>query len=159
MRDFFDGSEVPNTLWNLCTALQRRRDSYLAQAIATDVELYEQSLGRPKGRVERSPDLVEFDLNSSLLMGIHEVLQQVLHFAAAAAPKKAGKAKVKPLPRPKTAKHLYDAVKTREAVAHIESVLKFVPQAQFEETIAKASGGEQCRTITPETPSSTFSRP
>lgn len=139
---FFDGSETPNTLWNIVTALQRRRTSYLAQAMATDVEAYEQSLDQPKGRVERAPDLVEVDLATSILMGMHEVLQQLVWFTSAAAPKGTRHPKITRLPRPKTAKHLYEAAQTREALAHLESVITFVPQDQWERTIANTVGGD-----------------
>lgn len=118
--------------------MQRRHDSYLAQAIATDIELYEQNLNATRGRVERAPDLVEFGPAESLLAGIHELMQQIVWWTSANAPKKAGKPKVTKLPRPKTAKQLYEADLSRKAFAHMQSVVKFVPQDVWERNIAAA---------------------
>jgi hypothetical protein len=141
LSDFFDGSQVPNTLHNIVMALQRRRTSYLAQAMATDIEVYEQNLEQPRGRVERAPDLIEVDLATSILMGQHELLQQIVHFTAANAPKKTGRPKVTRLPRPKTAQQLYEAAERRNALAHLESVITFVPQEQWEHNLENAQGG------------------
>jgi len=141
LSDFLTGRETPNTLHNLLSVLQRRRTSYLAQAMATDVEEYERTLDRPRVQGDRSPDLVEVDLATSLLMGVHELLQQVVHFTAAAAPRKTGRPKVVRLPRPKTAKHLYEAARRREAMAHLESVIRYVPQDEWERNIRDATGG------------------
>jgi hypothetical protein len=155
LSEFFTGRETPNTLHNLVTALQRRRNSYLAQAMATDLDLYEENLDRPT-RAERAPDLVEVDLATSLLMGVHELLQQVVWFTASAAPKKAGRPKITRLPRPKTAKHLYEAAQTAAALEHLDSVIRYVPEIEWRKTIAEA-GGERWPPTTPEPPPSTSS--
>lgn len=113
--------------------MKRRRDSYLAQAIATDLDLYNPDAdGR---RRDSSPDLVEVDLGVSLLMSTVELLQQIRDFTAGHK-----KPKVKAIPRPKTAKDLYERQQMRLAREHIESVLSFVPQEQWERTIAEAGG-------------------
>jgi hypothetical protein len=108
------------------------------------MELYERTLDQPRAKGEKAPDLVEFGLTESLLAGLHELLQQVVFWTSANAPKKAGKPKITKLPRPKTAKQLYDAEQDRKAFAHLESVIRFVPQEQWERTIALAqqAGGE-----------------
>jgi hypothetical protein len=123
--------------------------------MACDVELYEENLDRPT-RAARAPDLVEVDLATSLLMGVHELLQQVVHFTASSAPKKAGRPKITRLPRPKTAKHLYEAEQTAQALAHLDSVIRFVPETEWRKTIAEA-GGDQWPPTTPEPPPSTSS--
>lgn len=118
MSDFFDGTATPNTLYNLAQALQRRRTSYLAQAMGLDVELYEAN--KDKRRPKSNPDLVEFGLNESLLSSIHEVLQQIRDFTAGAK-----KAKVKTLPRPITAKQKYDRRRAIEAYEDVMSKIRF----------------------------------
>lgn len=137
MRDFFDGTETPNTLHNLVTAFQRRRTSYLAQAQATDVELYEQTIGQPPRTSDGAPDLSEVDLLVSLTMGVHELLQQVVHWTAASAPHGSRRPTVRRLPRPKTAAQLYQRQKAREAHEWVESHLLFVDQSEFERIIAE----------------------
>lgn len=117
LSDFFDGTATPNTLYNLVQALQRRRTSYLAQAMGTDVELYEANKDKPRGR--SNPDLVEYGLNESLLSSIHEVLQQIRDFTAGAK-----KPKVKPLPRPITAKQIYNRRQARQAYDDVMSIIK-----------------------------------
>lgn len=83
-----------------------------------------------------APDLVEVDLSVSLLMTAVEVLQQIRDFTAGHK-----RPKVKILPRPKTAKDLYAQQQMRAAREHIESVLVFVPDDQWQRNI-EAAGGE-----------------
>ena len=107
--------------------------------MATDVELYEEQLKRfgddPKGGTS-APDLTEVGLLESLVMGMTEQLQVLTHLTA----KQKGKPKVKELPRPKTAAQLYKKAKAREAVEHLEGVIKFVSREEFVENTKK--GGE-----------------
>jgi hypothetical protein len=117
-------------------AFQRRRTSYLAQAMATDVEVYEQNLNRPARRGDNAPELVEMDLSVSLFMGIHELLQQLVHWAAAGVPKGAKKPRVRRLPRPKTAEQLYRRRKARESHERLEAEIVYVPQDEFDRIIA-----------------------
>jgi hypothetical protein len=139
LREFLDGTETINTLWNFVKAFQRCRTSYLAQAMATDVELYEQNLNRPTRQAESAPELVEMDLSASLLMGMHELLQQLVHWTAANVPKGAKKPRVKRLPRPQTATQLYTRRKAREAHERLETEIVYVPQAQFDRIVAGVS--------------------
>lgn len=135
---FFNGEEAPNTLYNILSALRKRRTSYLAQAIATDVELYERNHSDDQPRRRKDPpDLVEVGLNESLLMGIHELLQQIAGFTAGQK-----KPKVKPIPRPVTAAQLYARAEARKQYDEINAVLNFVSQDEFERGIAEANGGE-----------------
>lgn len=97
------------------------------------MELYEASLQGPKVRSDPAPGLTEVDLTTSLLMGISEQLQQIAHYTAQAK----GRPKIKRLPRPKTARDLYERRKAREAFEHLESVIKFVPREEFERTIGR----------------------
>ena len=140
MSDFFDGSQCANTLHNVVFALQRRRTSYLAQAQATDVELYEQSLERPVRRSDNAPDLSEVDLSVSLMMGVHELLQQVVHWTAAGAPKGARRPTVRRLPRPRTAAYLYHRKQARDAHQWVESHLTFVDNAEFDRITIEGGG-------------------
>jgi len=160
------GDETTATLYNLVTALQRRKTSYLAQAIALDEELYEQSLQGPQRPPKKAPDLVEVGLSESLLMGIHEQLQQLNHWSAvntatAFGQQKPPKPKVKSLPRPETARNAVERRLAREAFQHFEDVIVFVPQEQFEQTIARAraeqEGGGPWPATPPEPPPSTSS--
>jgi len=121
-------------------ALQRRRTSYLAQAQATDVELYEQSIDRPVRRADTAPDLSEVDLAVSLMMGVHELLQQVVHWTAASAPKGARRPTIRRLPRPRTAAQLYQRKQARDAHQWVESHLTFVDAVEFERITSE--GGE-----------------
>jgi hypothetical protein len=126
----------------LLTALKRRRTSYLAQAIATDVELYEKHYTGESPRKRKSPpDLIEVGLAETLLMGIHELLQQVVGFTAGQK-----KPKVKPIPRPETAAQIFARTEARKQYDLIMDVLNFVPQEQFERSVTQShegvSGGE-----------------
>lgn len=135
------GDETPNTLWNLCNALKRRRDSYLAQAIALDVDLYEEHVrvhGEPKGKHVAPPDLVEVDVLVSLMMTQVDLTRSVLHYVSAAAPKNTKKPKNKPLPRPKTAADIYKSRKARETYDHLQAVLVFVDDEQWKRNVAEA---------------------
>jgi len=105
------------------TALQRRRTSYLAQAMGTDVELYEATVDQP--RPTPHPDLVEFGLPETLLTGIHELLQQILWWSSATAPKGSKKPKIKRLPVPITAKHRYDRAQAQRAYDDVMSLIRF----------------------------------
>jgi hypothetical protein len=141
LSDFLRGDETPNTLWNLVTAFEELSDTWLAAAKATDVELYEQTRHLPRRR--SSPLLVEETAVVSLLKGILELLQQDVHYTAAAAPPKTKRPKVRRLPRPKTAAHLWAAAEARRAHEHVESVLVFVPEDQWRAASgqSEANGG------------------
>lgn len=123
LSDFFDGTATVNTLHNLLQTLRRRRTSYLAQAMANDMELYKASLDQP--RPKNHPDLVEYDLQTSVLVGMHEILQQIRDFTAGAK-----KAKVKPLPRPVTAEQRYKRQKAKQAYEDVMSLLVFTDDPQ-----------------------------
>jgi hypothetical protein len=114
------------------SALSDMSTSWLAQAQATDLELYEATKDRP--RRETDPLLVEETLVVSLLKGIHELLQQNTHYTAAASPKGTKRPKVKRLPRPKTAEQMWARQEARRAHEHVESVLVFVPEDQWKRT-------------------------
>ncbi len=113
------------------------RTSYLAEAQSLDLELYEATKDQPKRK--SSPSLTEVDHATSVLMGIHELLQQLIHWSAAGAPRKTGKPKVKPLPRPKTAADIYARRRAYETHLEIEAAIRFVPQDEFERVIAGGS--------------------
>lgn len=135
------GDETPNTLYNLCSALKRRRDSYLRQAIALDVDLYEDHVrthGEPKPRAAEPPELVEIDLPTSLAMSQLEISRLILHYVSSQSQKGTKKPKVKPLPRPKTAADIYKARKARETYEHLQGVLVFVPDEQWKRNISEA---------------------
>jgi hypothetical protein len=126
------GDETPNTLWNLCGAFEELSDTWLAQAKATDVELYEATLNQPRRRT--APPLVEESLQASLLKGIHELLQQLTHYTAANAPKGTKRPTVRRLPRPVTAQQLYARAQARAAYDHVEAALVFIPTEQWEQS-------------------------
>jgi hypothetical protein len=114
-------------------ALSDMSNSWLAQAQATDLELYEATRDRPRRKSD--PLLVEETLVVSLLKGIHELLQQGTHYTAAAAPKGTKRPKVRRLPRPKTAAQLWAREESRRAFEHVESVLVYVPEDEWERSV------------------------
>lgn len=120
MRDFCDGTETPNTLHNICQALQRRRDSYLAQAMAQDVELVKATMEQKRSG---HPDLVEFGILEALLTTIVEQNQILIGFAAGQK-----KPKVTKLPRPVTGEQRLRRQLAREAHDNIAAVLRFPDQ-------------------------------
>lgn len=128
------GNETPNTLWNLCRAFEELSDTWLAQAKATDVELHEMTRHLPRRR--STPLLVEETPVVTLLKGIHELLQQDVHWSAIVAPKGSKQPKVKRLPRPETARHLAAKSEARRAYEHVEAALVYVPMDE-----RNASGG------------------
>lgn len=130
LSQFVRGDEPWATLHNLVTCLQKSSTSYLAAAQATDVEIYAAQIEanakrRTSATQAAAPELTEVDLPTSLLMGMHELLQQLVHFTAANAPKKTKKPKVKQIPRPVTAKELYERRRTRESYERLSSMLVF----------------------------------
>jgi hypothetical protein len=139
LREFFDGTETPNTLANLVDAFDRMTTSYFTEARALDMELFEATKDMPP-RKSLGPSLVEETPVVAILKGIHELLQQNVHFAAGASMSKK-KPKVTKLPRPKTSKDAWEQEQARQAYLHLEAVLNFVPQEQFEQTIANAPEG------------------
>lgn len=97
------GQHTWNTLFNLVVAFESRSNSFLAAAMASDVELYESTLDEdgnpPEGR-EFRPPLSEVGVAENILMKIYEELQVVSHRAGQLK----GVPKVTPFPRPKTAR-------------------------------------------------------
>lgn len=92
--------------------------------MAKDVELYEATKDQP--RPKGHPELVEFGLVESLLTGVVELLQQLILIQA-------GKnKKVKPLPRPITAKQLYERKLSKDAYHNVMSVLRFTDNTKAE---------------------------
>jgi len=107
--------------------------------MAQDIELYEEQLklfGEPEEGKGAAPDLTEVGLLENLVMSVVEQLQGLAHYTA----KQKGKPKIKEVPRPKTAGQLYKKFKTREAVEHLEGVIKFVSREQYEEGVSKGGG-------------------
>lgn len=124
------GDETPNTLANLVDALRQRHDSYLAQAVATDVDLYAATKDLPGKRLA-TPLHVEETPTVALLKVLVEQNQAIVHWLAVAAPKGARRPKPARLPRPKTAAQLWERQQVRQAHEHIESVLVRVPTDEF----------------------------
>lgn len=136
---FFDGTETPNTLYNLVQWFRKSHGSHLAAAIAQDMELYEATHDpdRPAPKVRRAPEMAEVDLPTSIFMGIHELLQEIRWWTATNAPKGARRPKVRRFPRPKAAAQLYATKRAREDHAFIEDHLMFVPPAEFDRIVAE----------------------
>lgn len=112
-------------MWNLCRAFEELSDTWLAQAKAVDVELYEMTRHLPKRKA--SPLLVEESIEVSLLKGLNELMQQLVGWAAANTPKGTKKPQVKRLPRPETARQIMARVEARRAYEHVEAALVYVP--------------------------------
>lgn len=132
MSMFWSGEETLTTLVNLVEAFEARTTSYLSAAKGQDVELYELTMDQP--RRKGTPQWVEETPEVALLKGISEQLQVLAHLTA----KRKGRAKVKPYPRPLTAEQLYWREQSRKDFEHINQMLKFVPNEQFQATIQQA---------------------
>jgi hypothetical protein len=133
LREFFDGTEVPNTLYNLVSAFMRSTTSYLSEAIANDVDLYAATQNQPRRKAD--PAFTEETPVVVLLKSIHELIQQNIHYTAAVVPKKTPKPKITKLSRVRTARDKYRNQKSREASEFIESRLNFVSQEEFDKSI------------------------
>lgn len=101
------------------------RASRLRQAMATDVELYreQQQLG-PQGPPP-GPPLSEFTIEAEILAAVVDRLGEIIQVTIAAAGSKK-KINLKPWPRPETAAVLERRQRRREAMEHLESVIRFV---------------------------------
>ena len=148
LSDFYRRREHWNTLHNLCRAFQRRRDSYLAQAIATDVDRYEEFVrvhGEPDPRRAEPPALIEVDLQASLLMSLVDIGRASLYYLSSNRGKRTKPYNGKPLPRPRTAAHDFKSRKAREVYKHLQEVLVFVPEERFHATVAAAKARGEVR--------------
>jgi hypothetical protein len=132
LRDFFDGTEVPNTLANLISAFSRIETSFLAEAIALDTELYDATKDRKQPR-RTSPSLIGETREVSILKGMHELLQQIAFYGT----QRPGRPKVVRMPRPKTAADFAAHRKAYETHLEIEASLKFVPRDEFKRVVAE----------------------
>lgn len=122
---FLEGEESLATLANLVRAFRGRRTSYLGAAMITDVELFEASLDQPEPP-DPGPSFVEETTEVSLLKVIVEQLQQLSHLTA----RQPGPAKVKKLPRPRTAEDMYVAWLASLPENNVENDLIFVEQQE-----------------------------
>lgn len=122
-QDFGPGGTHPwDTLVNLVEAFRDRSTSHLAAAMASDVELYEESLdeeGNPPPNRDYRPPLHEVGTTEVILMAIFEELQVVAHRAGQSS----GKAKVTPFPRPIAAAGLHRRMLEKAAEDDLLSVV------------------------------------
>lgn len=123
------------------SAFSRSPNSYLSEALALDMDLYERTRDQPRRKDHGS--LVEETPTVALLKLVVELLQQVAQYSANAAGGLGvkGKAKVKALPRPVTARDKWERHEARRAFEHLESVIRFVPPEEFDRKIAESGGG------------------
>lgn len=116
-------------------AFSRIETSFLAEAIALDVELYEATKDR-KGQRRTSPSLIGETRAVSILKGIHEELQKIAFYGT----QRPGKPKVVRLPRPKTAADIAARRKAYETHLEIEAAITYVSRAEFDRAVAEHRG-------------------
>lgn len=124
-------------------AFKARSTSYLAEAISLDVEMYEMFEDEHDKRKKsvNAPSSTEVDFLTSILMGMYSLMQQQVHYTAAQCPPKTKKAKVKPLPVPKTAKDLLEKRRAQEANNEALSVISWVSPEEYQRMTTELKHG------------------
>lgn len=116
-------------------AFSRIETSFLAEAIALDLDLYEVTKDT-KGERRGSPSLIGETRTVSVLKGIHEELQKIAFYGTG----RPGKPKVVKLPRPKTAKDIHARRRAYETHLEIEAAITYVPRDEFDRVIEQHGG-------------------
>jgi hypothetical protein len=137
--DFYNGRYTPRKLWVFIESLPRNSRYWAARS--QDVELYRESVRRGmKSRKSPPPEAYEFSPELEYLGVVAEQLNVISTQIYNRGAKKGRQKRPKPLrlPTPRTAAAMVHQQDRRDAFAHIEAVVRFVPEEEYRE-IARSS--------------------